>query len=195
MRSWSFDFGEYNDLIKALTPIKHVTMDKFKDFTIKQLTQPREEPNEQCLQQIEPELVSTLLDFQREGVAFGVSRGGRCLIADDMGLGKSRQALGIAEYYRDDWPLLIVTNASTREFWAKEVTDLLPKVLFHELRIIQNQNDILDREKIVICSYANLQQQSVSTLTDMDFGVIIFDESHNLKNMVSSRCCCCFPLF
>lgn len=41
-----------------------------------------------CLQAIEKNLASQLLEFQKYGVSFGVSRKGRCLIADDMGLGK-----------------------------------------------------------------------------------------------------------
>jgi len=36
------------------------------------------------------------------------------MIADDMGLGKTIQALGIAHYYKESWPLLIVTPSSVR---------------------------------------------------------------------------------
>lgn len=43
-----------------------------------------------------------------------MSRGGRVLIADDMGLGKTIQALAIADYYRNEWPLLIVCPSSMR---------------------------------------------------------------------------------
>ena len=31
-----------------------------------------------------------------------------------MGLGKTIQALGIAHYYKEDWPLLIVSPSSVR---------------------------------------------------------------------------------
>lgn len=31
-----------------------------------------------------------------------------------MGLGKTFQALGIASYFKEDWPLLIATTASMR---------------------------------------------------------------------------------
>ena len=44
----------------------------------------------------------------------GIGNLGRLLLADDMGLGKSIQALGIAHYYRDEWPLLIVAPSSVR---------------------------------------------------------------------------------
>lgn len=40
-----------------------------------------------CLQAIEPKIRSLLLDFQEYGVAFAIANSGRCMIADDMGLG------------------------------------------------------------------------------------------------------------
>lgn len=42
-----------------------------------------------CLQSIEPKLSSILRDFQKDGVAFAIANSGRCMIADDMGLGMS----------------------------------------------------------------------------------------------------------
>jgi SWI/SNF-related matrix-associated actin-dependent regulator 1 of chromatin subfamily A len=54
---------------------------------------------------------TVLLNFY---YSFGISKNGRCLLADDMGLGKTIQSLGIAHYYKDDWPLLIVSPSSVR---------------------------------------------------------------------------------
>ncbi|CAI5528607.1 unnamed protein product [Closterium sp. Naga37s-1] len=42
------------------------------------------------------QLRRALLPFQREGVEFAVGRGGRCLIADEMGVGKTIQREGVA---------------------------------------------------------------------------------------------------
>lgn len=67
-----------------------------------------------CLSAIEPILVNSLLPFQKEGVCFGIGKQGRCMIADEMGLGKTYQALAIADFYRDDWPMLVCTTAGTR---------------------------------------------------------------------------------
>ncbi len=39
-------------------------------------------------------LLDSLYDYQKEGVAFAVARGGKCMIADEMGVGKSRQGKG-----------------------------------------------------------------------------------------------------
>ena len=45
-----------------------------------------------------------MFPFQREGVRFGLARGGRVLIGDQMGLGKTVQALALMACYRDEWP-------------------------------------------------------------------------------------------
>jgi SWI/SNF-related matrix-associated actin-dependent regulator 1 of chromatin subfamily A len=67
-----------------------------------------------------PKLSSTLLSFQKEGVEFAISKtNGRVLFADDMGLGKSIQAIAVSLYYRAEWPLLIVCPSSVREMWAE----------------------------------------------------------------------------
>lgn len=80
---------------------------------------------------IDQELLNALMPFQEEGVwwdfntvsfasvsnkyfSFGIDKEGRCLIADDMGLGKTFQALGIVSYFKEDWPVLIVTTASMK---------------------------------------------------------------------------------
>lgn len=47
---------------------------------------------------------------------------GRLLLADDMGLGKTVQAICIAAYYRNEWPLLVVTPSSVRFTWAEVKT-------------------------------------------------------------------------
>lgn len=142
--------------------------------------------NESCLEDIEPTLVESLVGFQKEGVKFGIAHGGKCLIADDMGLGKTRQALAIADFFKDDWPLLIVTNASTRNFWESEISELLPNIPMHYITVINSSSDSIDDAKIVISSYAGLDT-NFQKLMRKHFGMIIFDESHSLKNPKSKQ--------
>lgn len=66
------------------------------------------------LSSLEKRLTEVLMPFQKTGIRFGIEKKGRCLIADEMGLGKTYQALALADFYKDDWPLLICTTASTR---------------------------------------------------------------------------------
>lgn len=70
--------------------------------------------NNSCLISLEPTITEALMHFQREGVCFGIAKKGRCLIADEMGLGKTYQAIALADFYKEDWPLLICTTAATR---------------------------------------------------------------------------------
>jgi hypothetical protein len=66
-------------------------------------------------------LASALLPFQREGVRFGLLRGGRVLIADEMGVGKTLQALALAACYQVGTsvcpPVRSVCLSATR--WAR----------------------------------------------------------------------------
>lgn len=46
-----------------------------------------------------PFLEAALMPFQREGVQFGLARGGKCMLADEMGVGKTVQAIALASCY------------------------------------------------------------------------------------------------
>jgi SNF2 family DNA or RNA helicase len=69
----------------------------------------------------------SLCAYQRQGIEFVVAKQGRALIADDMGLGKSVQALGAAVCMQG-WPLLIICPATMRLVWAEECERWLPKL-------------------------------------------------------------------
>jgi SWI/SNF-related matrix-associated actin-dependent regulator of chromatin subfamily A-like protein 1 len=86
------------------------------------------------LSHLDKNCLEALMPFQVEGVKYNskinclfltilnsvniyrfcISKDGRALLADDMGLGKTIQALAVADYYKKDWPLLIVCPSSVR---------------------------------------------------------------------------------
>jgi len=96
---------------------------------------------------VDKTLLTTLMPFQVEGVKFGVSRNGRCLIGDDMGLGKSIQALGIAHYYRADWPLLIVCPSSVRYVLNQHYNNSQLVIYMIILIVNNNLNSTLEKRK------------------------------------------------
>lgn len=73
-------------------------------------------------------LASSLYNFQKEGIEAGIRMFGRILIGDEMGVGKTIQAIGIAYIYKNDWPLLIITPASLKYTWRDEIRKWLPSV-------------------------------------------------------------------
>jgi SWI/SNF-related matrix-associated actin-dependent regulator 1 of chromatin subfamily A len=55
-----------------------------------------------------------MFEFQKVGVQFGISKFGRVLLGDEMGVGKTIQALGVSYAFKHDWPLLIIVPASLK---------------------------------------------------------------------------------
>ena len=73
-------------------------------------------------------LRDAMYPFQVEGVKFALSRNGRCLLADQMGVGKTIQALAIGAAYLHEGPLLIIAPASLRLTWARECERWIPEL-------------------------------------------------------------------
>ena len=114
-------------------------------------------------------LRNALLPFQKQGIEFGLKRKGRCLIADEMGVGKTVQSIALAACYKDKWPLLIVVPASLRLVWAEEVEKWLPGLSPCDIHIIFDKTDRLRKPhntipsssekfpQVVIVSYKMLE--------------------------------------
>lgn len=130
---------------------------------------------------VEPKLANCLKEFQKEAVYFGIEKQGRVLIADEMGLGKTYEALAIADFYSNDWPILIVTTAAMREVWATKIRELLPKVNPQRIYVMTGGQDTLEAPRVLITSYT-LMEKSEINLIRMQFKVIIMDESHTVKS-------------
>lgn len=97
-----------------------------------------------------------LLPFQKEAVLFGVQRNGKVLIADEMGVGKTVQAIALASCYADEWPLLIVVPASLRLVWAEELEKWLPHVSPRDIKVIEGGKDKFSKKDmplVAIISY------------------------------------------
>jgi len=158
------------------------TVDDIPAFVIKYMSSDAKSMAQQiCLNSIGSTLANSLADFQREGVLMGIARGGRCIIADDMGLGKTRQALAIADFYKEDWPVVIVTNASTREAWGKEINALMSDLTVDDVCYVHSAKDYIGGAQVVIISYS-LLEKCLNELLELHPGVAIFDESQSIKN-------------
>jgi SWI/SNF-related matrix-associated actin-dependent regulator of chromatin subfamily A member 5 len=118
------------------------------------------------------------------------------ILADDMGMGKTIQAISILAYMHESLkvrkPHLIVAPKSTISNWMKEfkiwapffrVVNLIPTAE-HRDEILRNQMQpgyfdicVTTYDAVLICEYA---------LKKYDFHYIIFDEAHKLKNSDST---------
>ncbi|KAI5151265.1 SWI/SNF-related matrix-associated actin-dependent regulator of chromatin subfamily A-like protein 1 [Enteropsectra breve] len=172
---WTFKEEHYEKLAHELSKTK-IEYEKIPAGTLRLLRRPQH----QLEFTLEGDIYDRLMDFQREGVLFGLSRNGRLLLADDMGLGKTIQALAIAYFYRIEFPLLIIAPASLLGNWS----DSIKRFLNEEATVVQEKADL--GNKITIVSY-NLASSLIEYLKYHSYGVIICDECHYLKSLTSKR--------
>lgn len=181
-RIWSFNLGDYEALTKSLTELTTtVKLLPIPPWVLHIVRAETPSVNETCLDCIDPTLLGTLFDYQKEGACYGIARGGRFFLADDMGLGKTFTALAVADFYKDNWPLLIVTTAAMRMVWADTINEYLPSINAQDIRVVESHNTRLANAKVVICSYQGLSVL-VKNNVDVRYGVLILDESHEIKN-------------
>ena len=140
-----------------------------------------------------------LYPFQVRGVKFVLERRGRALIADQMGVGKTLQAIAAADAYRDAGPLLCVVPASMRFVWADELerwlVDLTPRqvrvifgshdkflleTLAEETRLESKSKRTTPRERRVVVTSYHMLAPLLDEFLDVKWGCVIADESHTM---------------
>lgn len=82
-----------------------------------------------------------MYEFQRQGVTYGIEKYGRMLLGDEMGVGKTIQAIGIAYIYKNDWPLLVITPASLKFQWHDEILKWLPTIQPSDIQLFRKGSE------------------------------------------------------
>ena len=133
-------------------------------------------------------LYSKLYRFQKQGIAFGIGKYARLLIADEMGVGKTVQAIGLSSYYINEWPVLVICPSSLKFAWRDEISTWLNELLTkNEIQIIKKtKNEFKENKKFYIISY-DLSVRMIEKIINKNFKFIIVDEAHYLKNRQAKR--------
>ena len=137
-----------------------------------------------------------LYEFQKEGIKFGLERKGRILLADEMGVGKTVQALGIALLYKEEWPILIICPSSLKFVWRDEILKWIPDINDDKINIQifkSSKDDFKCGVKIYIMSY-DLTIKLEKKIIEKNFKFIIADEAHYLKSPDAKRTKCLMPI-
>ena len=129
-----------------------------------------------------------LFPEQRAGVAYAIEQGGEALIADEPGVGKTAQALVVANE-RDAKRILVLAPPNTLYNWRNEGHDWLTEEM--PIHVVQSSDQRFplrpgDDEGMVIVAYDNLGKWR-EQLRDNEWDLIIVDESHKLKDPTTQR--------
>jgi len=127
-----------------------------------------------------------LYPFQQAGVEYIVDNH-YCLLADDMGVGKTVQVIMALKEIRPA-NVLIVCPSGLKDHWQREFKLWLNL----EVNIIHKGTDAVSPKGITIVSYDMMRNETLkAALQDlMPFEVVVLDEIHYLKNRESKRTRC-----
>ena len=129
-----------------------------------------------------------LRPYQKDGVKwmkylYDNSMGG-CL-ADDMGLGKTIQTIALlASVYAkgQTLPTLVVMPKSLIFNWTSELSRFAPQLSLCAYYGTQREIGDISSHQVVLTSYG-MVRSDIEKLRDIDFHMVILDESQNIRNV------------
>lgn len=126
-----------------------------------------------------------LYDYQVDGVRHLIQHSS-ALLADDMGLGKTLQSLVAAHLRRvPGLPNLILCPASMRISWEREIKRVLKQDVVWQV----GEPEPRQSPEWIVTSYEGL-----GCVLDRQYGVMVVDEAHYLKEVGSARTCNAFAV-
>ena len=126
------------------------------------------------------------LPYQRAGIAYAIKRD-NCIIGDEPGLGKTIQAIGIANA-TGARRILIVCPASIRLNWRREIHSwsTIHKVSCYP--VLKGSDGISPSANYIIISYDLLRNKGIhAALRSYKWDLAVFDEAHYLKTPDAQR--------
>jgi SWI/SNF-related matrix-associated actin-dependent regulator 1 of chromatin subfamily A len=145
------------------------------------------------------DLQELLYRFQRVGVNFLESRGGRALLADEPGLGKTLQALGWLKLHPEVRPTIVICPASVKWHWAREIDRIMPErgpaVVLEERTPFgpPPSTPPLGGTQLIVINYDILDGWK-DWLKALAPKAVIIDEVHKIKNPDAKRTRACLDL-
>jgi SWI/SNF-related matrix-associated actin-dependent regulator 1 of chromatin subfamily A len=126
------------------------------------------------------------LPYQKAGIEYALGRD-HCIIGDEPGLGKTIQAIGLANIM-DARKVLIVCPASIRLNWRREIHDWSTLHRVKTYPILKGSDGVSPHSNYTIVSYDLLRNKSIhAALRAQKWDLGVFDEGHYLKTPDAQR--------
>ena len=205
---YSIPFNNYSQLLKNLNslnlnslliekiPTNILNLLKDKNFTKIILDEDEEQIslldysndliNKKKLEDLPKQILNNLYEFQKDGIQFGIDHHCRILLGDEMGVGKTIQALALSYLFKKDWPVLIVCPASMKYSWKAEIEKWLNINKEYIQLLNKGKSSLFEKKFFYITSYDLIKSISYK-LKSFSFKFVILDECHLIKNYYSLR--------
>ena len=178
----------YPPLAKAIIDNKDVEKDVAESINRVEISSASELPL-QKLTEIDEKLKGKfpeglqLYPFQKVAVAFAEMSKGRCLIGDEMGIGKTISAIGYAAINPQARPAIVVCPSNVKFNWKKEINKWLPD---ETIQVITSGKDEPVLGDFIIVNY-DLMTKMQEKLIKLVPRLVILDECHYIKNSGSKN--------
>jgi SWI/SNF-related matrix-associated actin-dependent regulator 1 of chromatin subfamily A len=129
----------------------------------------------------------SLRPYQIEGIKFAEESNVRCLIADEQGLGKTVQSLGVLRLHPELTPAVIVTKTTIKRQWYFEVHRWAAECNYR-IQVIQSKKErAIPGLDVYIISWDLAKNEGIFSLVKDDLKTLILDECQQIKNHLSDR--------
>lgn len=188
-----------------------VWTDKAKEFVLKQvenrLLLDKIAKEEDIPDLVIPEIKATLKGYQKVGIKFFELNGGRGILGDEMGTGKTLQMISLIVHNK--WKAIVVCPATLKENWLREVRKFAPHLTtftcqgespmaYDIAKIIKETPDIIFINYDILATNVWIEDKTVvekgktrwpwaEVLNILHRDIVILDEAHYVKNTDSAR--------
>jgi len=126
------------------------------------------------------------LPYQKAGIDYALKRG-HTLIGDEPGLGKTIQAIGVANAIEAQ-RTLVICPASIRLNWQSEVREWSTLARPSTYPILKSKDGVNPFSNYTFISYDLLRNEAIhEALMDIDWDLMVLDEAHYLKTTDAKR--------
>lgn len=176
---------ELSDAILRIPEVSSEMNMSIERVTLSQATEAPEDMVDSIVERLDGKFPDglSLYPFQYVGVAFCEAANGRALIGDEMGIGKTIQAIAYSVLHPEQWPVLVICPANVKYNWANEISKWVPDA---SLCVVKNGKSELEGADFTIINY-DLMAKKQDELLAEGYNLVIMDESHYIKSKDAQR--------
>jgi SWI/SNF-related matrix-associated actin-dependent regulator 1 of chromatin subfamily A len=125
-----------------------------------------------------------LYPFQYVAVEFVEKAGGRALLAEEMGLGKSIETLGYLALHPELRPAVLVVPAVVTSNWRREANTWRPT---ETVQVLKTGKDTINPDATILVVTYDLLKKHIDAIKALNPKAVVGDEVHLVKNYKTAR--------